>query len=156
MAFVLTSQKNISQWVKHESGAEFKIRNINHKAYQVGIEIAQGKSALKPTEISKASENEKLQIELLYENAAYHLIEDWKNVEISVDGEVSPIDYTPQNALRLMIEGGEAGAKLWEFIILSANEIQEEADNLKKDLLGKSKSSTSTVKEPKKATKSKD
>lgn len=156
MAFVLKQQKSTSKWFEHESGAKLKVRNINHKAYQVAMEIAQQKYALQD-DIKHVASDSLAKMEMLYTLAAFHLLEDWSNVEIQdgEDGEVQALEFSNENAFRLMYEGGASGADLWSFIIDKSVELQKEIDGNRDALLGKSNNSTSGADAPKKVTKSK-
>ncbi|MFX4646888.1 hypothetical protein ABTB84_19205, partial [Acinetobacter baumannii] len=84
MALEVNIQRNkdVSLWreYKDEEGnvlAEFKIRGIGYKPYQVALERANNQITAKGFDVAKASPDDKLFHELLLEAVACHLIEDW-------------------------------------------------------------------------------
>ncbi|MGZ2080098.1 hypothetical protein ACXP65_19405, partial [Acinetobacter baumannii] len=81
----IQTSKTVSKWREYVDGdgnvlAEFKIRGIAYKPYQVALERANNQITSKGYDVSKASKDDKLYHELLLEAAACHLIEDWKGV----------------------------------------------------------------------------
>ncbi len=111
----IQTSKTVSKWREYVDGdgnvlAEFKIRGIAYKPYQVALERANNQITSKGYDVSKASKDDKLYHELLLEAAACHLIEDWKGVvfEEKIDGgevvETEP-EYSPENAVKLLNMG---------------------------------------------------
>jgi len=128
MALEVNIQRNkdVSLWreYKDEEGnvlAEFKIRGIGYKPYQVALERANNQITAKGFDVAKASPDDKLFHELLLEAVACHLIEDWKGVvfvEEGPNGEQlkSEPAYNAENATKLL-NMGDLGVSLWSFIL---------------------------------------
>lgn len=150
MALVVNIVKNkeVSQWCEYKDAdgkvlAEFKIRGIAHKAYQVAIERANNQVSSKGFDVSKASSQDKTFHELLFQAAACHLIEDWSGVSFNYDGEEVEQPYTPENACKLL-ETGDIGPVIFAFVRVKAEQIQTEADKYRDEVLGKSENFTNT------------
>ncbi|MFW2022292.1 hypothetical protein [Acinetobacter baumannii] len=155
MALEVNIQRNkdVSLWreYKDEEGnvlAEFKIRGIGYKPYQVAIERANNQINSKGFDVTKVAEGDKLFHELLMEAVACHLIEDWKGVvfvEESTEGELikSEPSYNAENATKLL-NMGDLGISLWSFIRTESEKIQSEANQYRDDIVGKSQHSTPT------------
>ncbi|MNV08330.1 hypothetical protein D3C71_987940 [compost metagenome] len=142
-----------SKWCTFETAdgqAEFKIRGIGYKPFQVALEKAGNQITSKGYDVMVKDVNSKLYHELLLDAAGAHLIEDWKGVVFAEveDGETveSEKPYTPENASKLL-NLGDIGLLIWSFIKEQAQKIQEEADKDKAMILGKSSNSTS-IKRP--------
>lgn len=154
MALEVNIQRNkdVSLWreYKDEEGnvlAEFKIRGIGYKPYQVALERANNQITAKGFDVAKASPDDKLFHELLLEAVACHLIEDWKGVvfvEEGPNGEQlkSEPAYNAENATKLL-NMGDLGVSLWSFIRTESEKIQAEANQYRDDVVGKSSASTS-------------
>ncbi|MCU4575056.1 hypothetical protein [Acinetobacter nosocomialis] len=147
----IQTSKTVSKWREYVDGdgnvlAEFKIRGIAYKPYQVALERANNQITSKGYDVSKASKDDKLYHELLLEAAACHLIEDWKGVvfEEKIDGgevvETEP-EYSPENAVKLL-NMGDIGISIWLYVKQEAEDIQKEADSYKDEVVGKSSNST--------------
>ncbi|MFW6586395.1 hypothetical protein [Acinetobacter baumannii] len=155
MALEVNIQRNkdVSLWreYKDEEGnvlAEFKIRGIGYKPYQVAIERANNQINSKGFDVTKVAEGDKLFHELLMEAVACHLIEDWKGVvfvEEGTEGELikSEPAYNAENATKLL-NMGDLGVSLWSFIRTESEKIQSEANQYRDDVVGKSQHSTPT------------
>ncbi|EMI8631284.1 hypothetical protein RG523_002421 [Acinetobacter baumannii] len=147
----IQTSKTVSKWreyVDKEGNvlAEFKIRGISYKPYQVALERANNQIASKGYDVTKASKDDKLYHELLLEAAACHLIEDWKGVvfeEVTENQEliVSEPEYSQENAIKLL-NLGDLGVAIWLFVRQEAENIQKEADAYKDEVVGKSLTST--------------
>ncbi|KCX57631.1 hypothetical protein J541_3933, partial [Acinetobacter pittii] len=121
----IQTSKTVSKWreyVDKEGNvlAEFKIRGISYKPYQVALERANNQITSKGYDVSKASKDDKLYHELLLEAAACHLIEDWKGVvfeEVTENQEliVSEPEYSQENAIKLL-NLGDLGVAIWLFV----------------------------------------
>ncbi|MCK4087564.1 hypothetical protein HCY58_10945 [Acinetobacter radioresistens] len=140
----ITQNKEVSAWREFQ-GAEFKIRGIAHKAFQVAEERARNQVVSKGYDVSLAGNDDKLFHELLLEAVASHLIEDWKGVEFIENEESVEPPYTPENAYKLL-KNTDIGLKLWLFIKTEAEKLQKEADGFRDEVVGKSPSSTTTHK----------
>ncbi|HFE9867094.1 hypothetical protein PGJ97_06780 [Acinetobacter baumannii] len=147
----IQTSKTVSKWREYVDGdgnvlAEFKIRGIAYKPYQVALERANNQITSKGYDVSKASKDDKLYHELLLEAAACHLIEDWKGVvfEEKIDGgevvETEP-EYSPENAVKLL-NMGDIGISIWLYVKQEAEDIQKEADAFRNEVVGKSQPST--------------
>ena len=139
--------KNVSKWVeyKDEEGnvlAEFKVRGIGYKSYQVAIERASNQVATKGYNVEYATSEDKLYHELLLEAAACHLIEDWKGISFAEDGVEKEVPFTTENSKKLFAMG-DLAIVIWHFIKKQSEDIQREADGFKNEVLGKLNSSTS-------------
>lgn len=144
----IVKNKEVSQWceyknIKGEVQAEFKIRGIAYKAYQVAIERANNQVGSKGFDVAKAESTDKTFHDLLFQAAACHLIEDWKGVAFCSDGEVIEQPYTPENASKLL-EMGDIGPVIFTFVRIKSEQIQAEADKYRDDVVGKSENSTNT------------
>jgi hypothetical protein len=146
----IVRSSEVSKWCVFETvdgQAEFKIRGIGYKPFQVALEKAGNQISSKGYDVMVKDENGKLYHELLLDAAGAHLIEDWKDVVFAevVDGVTVEIDqpYTPENASKLL-NLGDIGLLIWSFVKEQAQKIQEEADKDKATILGKSSNSTST------------
>ena len=142
----IEKSKNVSLWKDYKDGdgnllAEFKIRGDAYKPYRVALERAQNQVASKGYSVSTASAEDNLYHELLLDAVACHLIEDWKSVSFFENGVVTEQPFTPENAIKLF-RLGRTGVAVWAFVKSKAEQIQAEADAVKADTLGKSKSST--------------
>ncbi|MCE6007571.1 hypothetical protein [Acinetobacter soli] len=155
MALEVNIQRNkdVSLWreYKDEEGnvlAEFKIRGIGHKSYQVALERVSNQITSKGFDVALASKEDKLYHELLLEAAACHLIEDWKGVvfvEANSDDELIKTEppYNAENATKLL-NLGDLGISIWSFIRKESEKIQKEANQYRDDVVGKSQPSTPT------------
>ncbi|MDQ1207278.1 hypothetical protein QE380_000201 [Acinetobacter baylyi] len=155
MALEVNIQRNkdVSLWreYKDEEGnvlAEFKIRGIGYKSYQVALERVSNQINSKGFDVALASKEDKLYHELLLEAAACHLIEDWKGVvfvEANSDDELIKTEppYNAENATKLL-NLGDLGISIWSFIRKESEKIQKEADAYKDEVVGKSQLSTPT------------
>ncbi|MCU4589094.1 hypothetical protein KTJ20_10060 [Acinetobacter ursingii] len=155
MALEVNIQRNkdVSLWREYKDTegnvlAEFKIRGIGYKPYQVALERANNQISSKGFDVKNASKNDKLYHELILEASACHLIEDWKGivfVEENSDGEPIKAEptYDAENAIKLL-QMGDVGVSIWLFIKSEAERIQLEADAYKVEVMGKSQSSTNS------------
>ncbi|EKU38119.1 MULTISPECIES: hypothetical protein [Acinetobacter] len=146
----IVRSSEVSKWCTFETAdgqAEFKIRGIGYKPFQVALEKAGNQITSKGYDVMVKDVNSKLYHELLLDAAGAHLIEDWKGVVFAEveDGETVEIDqpYTPENASKLL-NLGDIGLLIWSFVKEQAQKIQEEADKDKATILGKSSSSINT------------
>lgn len=147
----IQTSKTVSKWREYVDGegnvlAEFKIRGIAYKPYQVALERANNQITSKGYDVSKATKEDKLYHELLLEAAACHLIEDWKGVvfeEENAEKEtvITEPEYSPENATKLL-NMGDIGVSIWLYIRQEAETIQKEVDSYKGEVVGKSSSST--------------
>lgn len=147
----IQTSKTVSKWreyVDKEGNvlAEFKIRGMSYKPYQVALERANNQISSKGYDVSKASKEDKLYHELLLEAAACHLIEDWKCVvfeEENADKEivVTEPEYSPENATKLL-NMGDIGVSIWLYVRQEAEKIQIETDSYKDEVVGKPSNST--------------
>ncbi|HFE9653362.1 hypothetical protein OHW45_06275 [Acinetobacter baumannii] len=150
----IIKSSDVSKWCEYKGTdgqvlAEFKVRGVAYKPFQVAIERAGNQILSKGYDVMVKDENAKLYHELLMDACAAHLIEDWKGVVFAeiIDGKTveSEKPYTPENASKLL-NMGDIGIQIWLFIKEQAQKIQEEADQDKALILGKSSSSTNTKK----------
>lgn len=148
----IVRSSEVSKWCTFESAdgqAEFKIRGIGYKPFQVALEKAGNQITSKGYDVMVKDEDSKLYHELLLDAAGAHLIEDWKGIVFAeiVEGKSVETEkpYTPENASKLL-NLGDIGIVIWSFIKEQAQKIQEEADKDKATILGKSSSSTNTKK----------
>ncbi|MFW1838646.1 hypothetical protein ACG9XS_08760 [Acinetobacter gyllenbergii] len=150
----IVKSSEVSKWCefKDASGnvvAEFKIRGIAYKPFQVAIERAGNQISSKGYDVMDINPGDKLYHELLMDACAAHLIEDWKGVVFAEVVEEKTVEtdqpYTAENASKLF-NLGDIGISIWLFIKTEAQKIQEDADKDKADILGKSLNSTSTKK----------
>ncbi|MDV7526380.1 hypothetical protein R4527_02000 [Acinetobacter baumannii] len=146
----IVRSSEVSKWCTFETAggqAEFKIRGIGYKPFQVALEKAGNQISSKGYDVMAKDENGKLYGELLFDAVGAHLIEDWKGVIFTEveDGEIVEIEqpYTPENASNLL-NLGDIGIVIWSFIKEQAQKIQEDADKDKATILGKSSNCTST------------
>lgn len=146
----IVRSSEVSKWCTFETAggqAEFKIRGIGYKPFQVALEKAGNQISSKGYDVMV--KDEKLYHELLLDAAGAHLIEDWKGVVFSevVEGKTVETEqpYTPENASKLL-NLGDIGLVIWTFIKDQAQKIQEDADKDKATILGKSSNSTNTKK----------
>ncbi|NNP75559.1 hypothetical protein A7P54_03880 [Acinetobacter sp. Ac_3412] len=145
--------KDVSLWREYKDTkgnvlAEFKVRGIGYKPYQVALERANHQITSKGFDVKSVAQGDKLYHELVLEAAACHLIEDWKGVvflETNAEGESirSEPSYDPDNALKLL-GMGDVGLSIWLFVKNEAEQIQTEADAYKVEIVGKSQPSTSS------------
>ncbi|MEQ1137577.1 hypothetical protein [Acinetobacter seifertii] len=153
MALKVTIQtsKTVSKWREYTDSegnvlAEFKIRGSGYKPYQVALERANNQINSKGFDVSKAGKDDKLYHELLLEAAAWHLIEDWKGIvfeEMKDGGEVveTEPEYSPENATKLL-NMGDIGIAIWLYVKQEAEDIQNEADSYREQIVGKLQPST--------------
>ncbi|ENX41535.1 hypothetical protein [Acinetobacter sp. NIPH 2100] len=150
----IVKSSEVSKWCQFKNAAgevqaEFKIRGIAYKPFQVAMERAGNQITSKGYDVMATDPTDKLYHELLMDACAAHLIEDWKGVVFAevVDGKTAETDmpYTAGNASKLF-NLGDIGISLWLFIKTEAQKIQEDADMDKAVILGKSLSSTNTKK----------
>lgn len=148
----IIQSSEVSKWCEFKDTdgqvqAEFKVRGIAYKPFQVAIERAGNQISSKGYDVMVNDPSAKPYHELLMDACAAHLIEDWKGVVFAqvVDGKMieTEMPYTPENASKLL-NLGDIGISIWLFIKEQAQKIQEEADKDKAIILGKSSSSTST------------
>ena len=142
----IKESKEISLWreYKDKEGkvlARFKIRGIEHQAYQVALERAQNQIVSKGYDVSKASVDDKVWYQLTMEAAACHLIEDWEGIEFEEGEVVKEQPYSEENATKLF-HMGDLGWQIWGFVKSEAEKIQKEANQVKEEVLGKSENST--------------
>lgn len=149
----IVRSSEVSKWCTFETAggqAEFKIRGVGYKPFQVALEKAGNQISSKGYDVMVKDENGKLYHELLLDAAGAHLIEDWKGVVFAevVEGKTVETEqpYTPENASKLL-NLGDIGLVIWTFIKDQAQKIQEEADRDKALILGKSSNSTN-IKKP--------
>lgn len=153
MALEVNIQRNkdVSLWREYKDTegnvlAEFKIRGIGYKPYQVALERANNQISSKGFDVAKATAEDKLFHELVLEAVASHLIEDWKGVvfvEEGPNGEQlkSEPAYNAENATKLL-NMGDLGVSLWSFIRTESEKIQSDANQYRDDVVGKSQPST--------------
>lgn len=146
----IVQSSEVSKWCTFETAggqAEFKIRGIGYKPFQVALEKAGNQISSKGYDVMV--KDEKLYHELLLDAAGAHLIEDWKGVVFAevIEGKTVETEqpYTPENASKLL-NLGDIGLVIWTFIKDQAQKIQEDADKDKATILGKSSNSTNTKK----------
>lgn len=144
----IVKNKEVSQWCEYKNDegkviAEFKIRGIAHKAYQVAIERANNQVSSKGFDVAQAVSTDKTYHDLLFQAVGCHLIEDWKGIAFRVDGKEMEQPFTPENACELL-GMGDIGPIIFAFIRVKAEQIQNEADQYREEILGKSESSTDT------------
>lgn len=141
---------------KGEVLATFEVRGVNYKPYQIAMERIRNIVESRKNAITEISQNEKSEDDLLTESMSAHLIVGWSGVELSFDkGKTfNAVEYSIENATTLL-NLPTVGMEIYKFIMRSANEIFLDELKSKTELMGKSDNSTSGVKEPKKATKSK-
>ncbi|MDM1758141.1 MULTISPECIES: hypothetical protein [Acinetobacter] len=142
----IKESKEISLWREYKDAegkvlARFKIRGIEHQAYQVALERAQNQIVSKGYDVSKASADDKVWYQLTMEAAACHLIEDWEGIEFEEGGVVKEQPYSEENATKLF-HTGDLGWQIWGFVKSEAEKIQKEANQVKEEVLGKSENST--------------
>ncbi|EJO37878.1 hypothetical protein ACINIS123_3966 [Acinetobacter baumannii IS-123] len=120
----IIKSSDVSKWCEYKDSdgqvqAEFKVRGIAYKPFQVAIERAGNQISSKGYDVMVKDENAKLYHELLMDACAAHLIEDWKGVVFAeiVDGKTveSEKPYTPENASKLL-NLGDIGISIWLFI----------------------------------------
>ncbi|MBK0410104.1 hypothetical protein JEO87_06215 [Acinetobacter pittii] len=155
MALEVNIQRNkdVSLWREYKDTegnvlAEFKIRGIAYKPYQVALERANNQISSKGFDVAKATAEDKLFHELVLEAVASHLIEDWKGVVFVEEGpEGEQIKTEPtfngENAFKLL-NMGDLGVSIWSFIRTESEKIQAEANKYRDDVVGKSQPSTPT------------
>ncbi|MCE6627763.1 hypothetical protein KSA08_06360 [Acinetobacter pittii] len=169
MALEVNIQRNkdVSLWREYKDTegnvlAEFKIRGIGYKPYQVALERANNQISSKGFDVAKATAEDKLFHELVLEAVASHLIEDWKGVvfvEEGPEGELVKTEptFNGENAFKLL-NMGDLGVSIWSFIRTESEKIQAEANQYRDDVVGKSSASTSgqsSVQKKKRATTAK-
>ena len=128
----IQTNKDVSLWREYKDAegnilAEFKVRGIGFKPYQVALERANNQITSKGFDVKNASKEDKLYHELVLEAAACHLIEDWKGVvfvEKDENGESIRTEpgYDSENAVKLL-GMGDVGVSIWLFI-------KSEAENM--------------------------
>ncbi|WP_461196799.1 hypothetical protein [Acinetobacter pittii] len=155
MALEVNIQRNkdVSLWREYKDAegnvlADFKIRGISYKPYQVALERVNNQITSKGFDVALASKEDKLYHELLLEAAACHLIEDWKGVvfiEVNADDEQVKTEppYNAENATKLL-NMGDLGISIWSFIRKESEKMQKEADAYKDEVVGKSQPSITT------------
>ena len=150
----IIQSSEVSKWCEFKDTdgqvqAEFKVRGIAYKPFQVAIERAGNQISSKGYDVMVNDPSAKPYHELLMDACAAHLVEDWKGIVFAqvVDGKTveSEMPYTPENASKLL-NLGDIGISIWLFIKEQAQKIQEVADKDKALILGKSSSSTNTKK----------
>lgn len=124
--------------------ARFKINPISVKQYQLSLSVA-GQSEQPKLAISEITNETKVGSDLIVEAVAYHLITDWENVELSFDGgeTFNLVEYSPENAIKLMLDG-DVGGDVSDFIITESKNLYAENNKKKDERLGKSSNSTNT------------
>ncbi|ENX58157.1 MULTISPECIES: hypothetical protein [Acinetobacter] len=149
----IQTNKDVSLWREYKDSegnvlAEFKVRGIGYKPYQVALERANHQITSKGFDVKNATKEDKLYHELILEASACHLIEDWKGVvfvEENTGGELIKTEpsYDSENAVKLL-GMGDVGVSIWLFIKSEAEKIQLEADAYKVEVVGKSQPSINT------------
>lgn len=162
MSFLVAQPKQVSQWEDYldDSGkklAEVKICGIKCNAYQVKLD--------RINSTYEKGDNIDYKGEPLTHNhaiflaVAEHLILDWDGVSFDSDGEKKEVGFSVESAFNLMRWGaGLSGAMFAGFVIGKAQLIQNNADNYKEEVLGKSEASTdgkNTEKKPAKSQRNK-
>jgi hypothetical protein len=137
----IQKSKDVSKWVEYKDAegnvlAEFEIRGDAYKPYRVALERAQNQISSKGYLLENIFGDEKLYHELLLEACARELIKDWKGVVMVEDGKEVEPPYTPETAEYLLNEG-DIGIVIWNFIREHAAKIQSDADMVHKEILGK-------------------
>lgn len=148
----IKNNRDVSLWrdyvVDGAKVAEFKIRGIAYKPYQVALERAAGQINSKGYDVTRASKDDRLYHELLFDAAACHLIEDWSGISFAeeIDNEMveKEVGYSEENAIKLL-GLGDIGTSIWLFVKTEAEKIQKDADQLKDETVGKSLNSTDTA-----------
>lgn len=139
--------KQTSEWkdYRDEEGntlARFKVRSFNYRPYQVALDRINRLTAETDSDIKGATQEDKLKHELMFEAMAAHLIADWENVELALDGEnYQIVPYSYDNALALLLKG-DLGLSVFQFVLKSAHEIHRAEYLRKTELMGKSETST--------------
>lgn len=145
----INKPKQISKWCDYtdENGvvlASFKIRGIGYKPYQIALERANNQISLKGYDVDKATKEDSLFHELLFDAVAVHLLEDWKGVEFEevINGKIvkREIPFTTDKA-KEALRFGDNGAVIWLFIKNQSEQMQLESDSEKLEILGKLKDS---------------
>jgi len=133
--------EQISAWVDytHEEGLSFKIRGIKYKPYVVAHERCGNLLQSKGFDPKEATINDNTSQELVMTCVAYHLIEDWKGLTKNDN----PVPFDKDLAKDMMLYGGANGVLLWHFITSEAERIQNEADGIRAEVMGKSETFTS-------------
>lgn len=146
MAFAINQPKSVCKWVdflneKNEKEGELKIKGIRNEQYQV--ELDRTNRIYANGDHIKYEGSPLTQNQAIFLLVATHLLVDWKNVFFEQDGEVVEVPFSIENAFNLMRWGvGFSGAGFAGFVIGKSTAIQEEADNYKAEVMGKSLNST--------------
>lgn len=146
---IIKSAPELSEWKEYkddETGevlAEFKVRGIAYKPYNIAVDLARNEMSKSADDISKVEKNSRYRHEYMYSAMAHHLIEDWKGIELSFDdGQTYQlVPYTGENAEKLLTEG-DLGLLVWGFVHQAALDIQKAANEAMDKTLGKSLNST--------------
>lgn len=151
MLFSIQKDKQVSAWVKHESGAEFLINGIKNREYLIAEERAQHAFRQQGVDLSDVSTTDRPFHEYLLEATAKYLIADWSGVQIkNEDGEIIDVPFSKDTAFQILRDG-DIGIVLWAFVKKHAEKIQSDAEKVKTAIVGKSENSTSGQKTPKTA-----
>lgn len=142
----IQESKEISLWreYKDDEGnilARFKIRGIEHQAYQVALERAQNQIISKGYDLDAATNEDKTWFQLTLQAVACHLIEDWDGVEFEEKGKIIEPKYSKEAATKLF-QMGDIGFLIWAFVKSEAEKIQKESNQVKEETLGKFEDST--------------
>ena len=143
LAINTVKPKNTERWVHYTDSkdkvlASFLVRNIGFKSYRVALERANNQIASKGFDVDSADKNDKLFHELILDAVACHLIADWKGL---VDEEGKDIIFTTEKAKEILTFG-DIGMLIWHFVRDEAQKLQDEIDQERFEILGKSENCT--------------
>lgn len=133
--------KTASDWKEYKDDqgnvvARFKIRGIEHDAYQIAQQRISHQLSLNCLNIHNINESEKTLQVLNMEACACHLIEDWEGISFKIDGELIEVGYSSVNAIKLL-KLGKIGAEIYLFILNEAQKIEQDAKLFRQQVLGK-------------------
>ncbi|RZA04678.1 MAG: hypothetical protein EOO68_07910 [Moraxellaceae bacterium] len=143
----------ISEWreYKDDAGnvlASFLIAGSKRPAYQKGLEAMQARFERVLAGNTPIDDNSVLYIDELIQAAGRYLILDWTGIS-TASGD---FEYSQANAITLLTQTKD-GLVMWSWIKEQADDIQNAADGVVEDLVGKPLNSTSTKASPKNGAK---
>lgn len=125
--------------------ARFKVKNSRNDMYLVASDRVNDRIITDGFSIKNITKDSERFLSLRQDAISHFLIEDWEGISFAeVDGdnpEVVEVDYTPQNAKRLL-SMGDMGMSIMFFIEDKAAELQKSIDEEQLEILGKLDSST--------------
>ncbi|SPL69147.1 hypothetical protein [Acinetobacter stercoris] len=144
-----------SQLIKYKDGAKFLIAGIDKPSFRHCMELRGTRIEQEIQGVRDITDETSLNVAQSFGKAVSHLILNWEGIE-NEKGEI--FEYSKQNA-ELLCTSTKESIELIVWVLTEAQKIQDEANQEKAEILGKSSSSISTKtkdtvqKKPKRSTK---